>query len=150
MAGPSPQPLENYDPNQVFLSWAPAGLGSFNIEGFEANTFIEIDYRKDAYSLKMDVSGSGTRSKTNDFSATITITLTQRSASNQFLSAAANADRALGAAFGTLTCRDNLGNDLFVAASAWIVKTAKVDYALESTTRVWKFETDNLVQNQGN
>src|SRR5689334_17623943 len=145
MPGPNPIPLENYDPNQVFLSF-----NGVNIVGFEAGTFIEIDYRKDSFALKMDVSGSGTRSKTNDYSAEITITLTQRSASNQALSTFANIDRATGAGYGVLKCNDNLGSDLFVAASAWIVKPAKVDYALESGTRVWKFQTDNLIQNQGN
>ena len=145
MPGPKPIPLENYDPNQVFLTF-----NGVNIDGFEQGTFIEIDYRKDAFSLKMDISGSGTRSKTNDYSATITITLTQRSASNQMLSTYSNIDRDTGAGYGVLQCKDNLGSDLFIAGSAWIAKPAKVDYALESTTRVWKFETDNLVQNQGN
>lgn len=145
MAGPTPQPLQNYDPNQVFLSF-----DGNNIDGYEQGTFIEIDYRKDAFSLKIDISGSGTRSKTNDYSAEITLTLTQRSVSNQMLSTLSNADRATGGGFGVLQCRDNLGNDLFVCATAWIVKAAKVDYALESGTRVWKFQTDNLIQNQGN
>lgn len=143
--GPNPIPLENYDPNQVFLSFM-----GVNIDGFEQGTFIEIDYRKDAFALKQDISGSGTRSKTNDYSAEITLTLTQRSQSNQYLSTISNLDRASGSGFGVLKCVDNLGSDLFICASAWIVKPAKVDYALESTTRVWKFQTDNLVQNQGN
>lgn len=141
----SPQPLQNYDPNQVIVTFLDAP-----ITGFEAGTFIEIDYRKDAFSLKNDISGSGTRSKTNDFSAEITLTLTQRSASNAVLSAFANTDRATSAAFGPLKITDNLSNDLFICASAWIKKTAKVDYGQESSTRVWVIQCDNLVQVQGN
>ena len=145
MAGPLPQPLSNYDPNQVSVYF-----NNFLIDGFEPGTLIDIDYEKDQFTDKADVSGSVVRSKTNDYRATITFTLQGRSVSNQTLSNIANTDRATGAGFGPIKIEDNLSSDLCIAAAAWIVRPATIKYGSEAEPRVWKLRCDNLIQNQGN
>lgn len=145
MPGPSPAPLENYDPNQVFVTF-----NGVSLTGLDMSTLIKVTRNKDMFTFKADVSGSGTRTKTNDRSAMVEITLTQKSASNQYLSAFAIADENTGAGFGPLTIKDNLGSDLFIGANAWIVKMPDSSYQTESDTRVWRFEVDVLVWNLGN
>ncbi len=144
-SGPTPSPLQNYDPNQVYTSF-----NGVNLSGFLAESFIKVTRNKDMFTYKGDISGSGTRSKTNDRSGIIELTLTQRSASNQLLSGFAIADENTGAATGVFMIKDALGSDLVVCQTAWVIKMPDIDYAIESGSRVWRFETDVMTWNLGN
>ncbi len=145
MSGPTPAPIQNYNPNEIYMSF-----NGINVSGFLAESFIKVSRNKDMFTYKSDISGSGTRTKTNDFSGTIECTLTQRSGSNEFLSGFAIADEQTGAGAGVLMIKDALGNDLILCQSAWVRKMPDVEYGNESGSRVWMFESDVITWFIGN
>lgn len=145
MAGPQPSPLNNYDPNQVYCYF-----NNILVTGFEVGTLIKVSRTKDSFTYKSDISGTGTRTKTNDYSGTIEWTLTQKSGSNEFLSTVAIIDEQTGGGTGVLMIKDSLGADLVICQSCWIMKMPDIEFHAESGVRVWRLQSDKIVWNLGN
>ena len=64
-------------------------FGAIDISGLTNGVFISVERDTDAFTKVVGADGEGMRSKSNDKSATITITLMQSSSSNDALSAIA-------------------------------------------------------------
>jgi len=131
--------VKTYDPLQIIIVF-----GGFIIDGFADGTFVTIDFNNDLYTLKMGSQGDGTRSKSNDLSALITVTLQQTSPSNASFQGLKTADELRNAGIASFLMKDLLGNDLATAETAWIRKSPTNENAKESGTRAWPIETDNL------
>lgn len=133
--------LRQYDPKSVLIV-----LGAIPVSGFADGTFCAIEFREDAFMLQIGADGEGARSRSNDRSASITFTLQQTSQSNALLSALHVTDIASpgGAGCVPLLVKDALGNSIFAAEKAWIVKMPVSEYGREAGTREWKIETDRL------
>lgn len=133
--------LTNYDSKGVVVV--------FNFQpvlGFQRGTFVSVEYNNDAFSLQVGIDGA-TRSKSNDNSGRVTVTLQQGSPSNDMLSQIHELDKRspTGSGVKPLMVKDLTGRALHSAATAWIVKAPTAEYADESGAREWVFETDNLV-----
>ena len=130
-------------------------VGVFNgipLGGFGDDTAIEIEYNEDDFTLQMGVDGDGTRSKTNNGSATITITLMQTSETNDLL----NAIRQLGInspsgvlGIGPFMVKDLNGRELHSAEKAWIKRAPNAPFGKEAGPREWVLETASLKSNYG-
>ena len=92
----------------------------------------------------MGTDGEGTRSKSNDRSGQVEVTLMQTSLSNDFLSQIAIADEQENAGLGPLLIKDVNGTFLAAAEQAYIKKISDAENARESGPRTWIIETDNL------
>lgn len=138
--------LKVYEPDQIVIT-----LGTIILSGYADGTFISIDNNEDAFTLQMGTDGEGTRSKSNNQSATITFSLMQSSSVNALLSALHNTDinTAGGDGIVPLLVKDLQGNDLYTAEKAWIRKAPAVEYAREATVREWTVETEKLVRVDG-
>lgn len=134
--------VKTYDPKQIILI-----VGGNQMSGFADGTFITVERIEDAFSMQVGVDGEGTRSKSNNRSGRVTFSLMQSSDSNQVLSALALADDVSNAGAVPLMVKDNNGDSLYIAETAWIKKVADSPFAREAGPREWVMETDVLVAN---
>jgi hypothetical protein len=137
--------LKKYDPKAVSVIFGGP------ITGFADGTFVNVAFNEDLFNLVIGADGEACRSKTNNLSARITITLLQSSASNTFLSAAHNVDlnSPLGDGIVPFFLKDLSGDTIMAAENAWVVKPADTEYAREPGSREWTIETDNMQFNVG-
>ena len=132
--------VKTYDPSQVAII-----IGGFPVTGFADGSFVTVERNEDAFALYVGTDGEGTRAKSNNKSGRITITLAQSSDSNAVLSGFAQADELSNSGVVPVLVKDNSGQSLHSAETAWIVKAANSEYAREVGTREWVIETDVLV-----
>ena len=142
--------VKTYDPSAVSMFY-----GEILMSGFAQDAAITVEHDEDDWTLVTGVDGEGTRSKTSNRSATITVSLMQSSETNALLSAARAADVNTPGGVGgkPLLIKDNSGptpgQTLFSAESCWIQKPPTAELNREATTREWTFRTDNLVAFHG-
>jgi hypothetical protein len=84
------------------------------------------------------------RRVTNDRRGTITLSLLQTSRSNLVLSTLAVADELSGNVVFPVVIKDQRGNDLHIAASAWIRKMPRTEYRAGVAMRAWELRTNYL------
>jgi len=131
--------LRTYDPKSVSII-----VGGNIMTGLADGTFLTVERDEDAFALNIGSDGEGVRSKSNNFSGTFTLTIQQGSPSNDVLSAFAQADELSGSGVVSVLVKDNNGNSLHVAETAWVQKAADAEYARESGDREWVIRTDKL------
>ena len=125
----------NYDPKQYALVF-----NGLLIQGFASGTFISISKDTAPFSDIVGAYGEVTRVRSHDRRATVTITLTQASRSNEDLSVALNADqRAVnGAGVGAFSLVDTLGRTIVSASQAWVQKAPDLSLSTELENREWE------------
>lgn len=138
--------VKNYDPAGMVIVFA-----GIPITGFADGTYVSVEQNEDSYSLVVGADGEGCRSKTNNRSGRITLTLLQSSAVNDLLSALHNVDinSPLGDGIGPFLMKDITGTTVVAAEKAWIVRQATSTYSRDPESREWIIESDYLVQNVG-
>lgn len=138
--------VRSYDPSFVSMFY-----GEIEMKGFAQDAAIAVTHDEDDWSLVVGVDGEGTRSKTSNRSATITVSLMQSSPVNLLLTAAAELDNTTPGGTGgkALLIKDQSGDSLFSCETAWIQKRPDAEYSREATTREWVFRTDNVLAVHG-
>lgn len=136
--------MKTYNPAEVAVI-----VGEFAIEGFSDGSKVTIERSEDSWALQIGVDGEGTRSKSNNKSGTIKISLNQSSASNQVLSTLLNTDELNGGGLVPVMVKDSSGQSIYMAKQAFIVKFPSAEYGKEATTREWMLKTDVLIVNEG-
>ena len=130
--------LWTFDPKQLSVI-----VGPYIVKGF-SETMVSISRATDAFTMIVGADGEATRVKSNDNSATITITLQQGSPSNDDLSKIATADRLGSVGIFPLLIKDNLGNTVMSAPTAFISKVPDIVFAKTHQDRAWVIMTDNI------
>lgn len=130
---------KTYDPKLVSVI-----VGGKIMSGFADGSFVVVERNEQAFTLKTGVDGEGTRSKSNNKSGKITITLMSSSKSNDDLSAFALADELNNTGAVPVMVKDNGGRSLHAAETAWVQKIPNDDKAKEANERVWIMETDSV------
>ncbi len=138
--------VSSYDPSAVSMFF-----GVIEMSGFAADAAITIEHDENDWELVIGVDGEGTRSKTSNKSATITVSLMQSSSVNTLLSAARLLDLVTPGGGGGLPIlvKDGSGTSLFACETAWIEKAPSAEFSREASTREWKFRTDNMLAAHG-
>lgn len=138
------RPLKTYDAGEVAVIFAGSP-----ITGGADGDFVSIEQNEDGFTLAVGVDGEGARSKSNNRSSRVTLTLLATSAANAVLSALYNTDirTANGDGIAPLLIKDNSGNSLYTADKAWIVKPPTAAFGREVGTREWVLETHDLINN---
>lgn len=131
--------VKNYDPNKLNIVFGPV-----IITGFADGTFLTVAYNNDAYTVQIGTDGEGCRSKSNDKSATFTLTLAQWGIVNAELSAIYQADDLAGTGALPFMVTDQNGTTVYAAETAWIRKLPDSGFDREAGSREWVFETDKL------
>ncbi len=130
---------KTYDASGVSVSF-----NTYNLTGFAEGTFITVSKNEDAFTQQIGADGEGVRSKTNNRSGTITLTLMQSSDSNETLSQIYYLDKLSNTGSGAFFIKDTNGTTLVLAKSAWIRKMPDIEFGKESSNREWVFESDSL------
>lgn len=130
---------KTYDPKQISII-----VGTRAITGFADGSFVTVRRNEDAFTVQIGADGEGVRSKTNNRSGQIEIVLQQGSDENDFLSELALADELSNGGIVPMLVKDNLGNSKYAAESAWVKKAPDSEFAKETGSRTWIFETAQL------
>ncbi len=131
--------LREFDFKKVTATFGPVILTEF-----AAGSSIKVARNEQAWTTQVGASGEATRSKSNNNTGTVTITLQQTSPSNKKLGTYARLDELSNSGKQPLMIVDQNGETVVACASAWIQKIPDIEYGPESSTREWVFETDNL------
>lgn len=135
--------VKTFDPNQVTVI-----AGDNIISGFADDVFITIDRVDETYDVSRDVHGKDTlRVKKNNNDATVTLTLSQDSESNDVFSNFYIAGR-----FGlpdkfTLMITDNKNKTQFKSQEAWVQQVPSTTMANTFQNRAWVIMASNLDYN---
>jgi len=132
--------VRQYDPAEVLVT-----VDGQAITGFADGTFVETARNSDLFELTVGADGEATRTKSNDLSGRITITLQQTSPSNDILNDLATADEQSNQGVFGSQIRDNSGGTLASGQRSWIVKKPDAAFAKTTENRVWIIETNELV-----
>jgi len=128
--------VKTYDPKQIIITF-----GGVPITGFADGTFLSVSPSGDRFTKIVGADGEVTRSKSNDFTNEVTITLKQSSLSNDYLTGILNADRLANSGKLPLQVKDMLGTTLYFWKEAWIKAPPDVEEAKEMSDRAWVFDT---------
>jgi hypothetical protein len=131
--------MKSFNPLQVSVI-----VGTKALTGWAKGTFINASMDEDAFTKKVGTDGEVTRSKSNNNTGSIIITLDQASASNDYLSGLALLDRASGGGAVPVLIRDANGTTLISAESAWVKKMPDVEISNESLDREWILDCGSL------
>lgn len=146
-------PTWSYDPKQVSLSLVfktESGLETTSIalDDYAEGTFIRVSRTRPMWSKRVGATGAVTRSKSNDKSGSLTITLEQGSRINALLTAAAIADEDTNAAIAGMMLKDANGEpdaeDLVTGKNAWLVGLPDMMKGGEAGTVEWVLDIDVL------
>lgn len=140
--------LQPYDSNEVSVT-----LGGRAIDGGRAaGKFVSTAFESEVFKTTPTADGPVVRSKINNESATIKLTVLQTSPAHALLTelhAAARASRN-GDDIMAFEIRDLNGGGLKEsAARCWIEKAPDNDYGAEAGEREWTLKTDRLVRAVG-
>lgn len=133
------KPLRTYSPDLISVI-----IDNRPITGFADGEGIKVERNNDSFTRVIGMTGEGARVRSNDKSGKITLRLMQTSPDNEYLSNLAAEDELTAARAFNLLIRDQNGNSLHEAQTAWIVKPADAAYGKDLTDREWMIETDNL------
>lgn len=120
-------------------------VGTRSLSGFGETSVVSIERDEDAFIKQIGADGEVTRSKTNNRTGSLTITLQQMSESNDFLSNLAQTDELTGQGTFPVLVRDANGNTLAVADTAWIRKLPVSAFARDAGEREWIIDCADLV-----
>lgn len=132
-------PLRTYSPDQISVV-----IGDRPITGFAEGETINVERLNDTFTDVSGMSGEVARTRSNDKRGEVTLTLMQTSPDNEYLSGLAAEDEATGTSTFNILIRDQGGESLHEAESAWILKPATAAYGKEQTDREWVIRCANL------
>ena len=131
--------VRTYDPAGVTVS-----VGGYPIQGFADGTFINVERSADLFSKVVGADGFTSRSKSNDRSGTVTITLKQTSPSNDVLAGIQLLDEVSNQGVVPVMVKDINGNTLVFSESGWIRKAPTIEEGRDLTDREWAFDCADL------
>ena len=130
--------LSTYDPKEITVTVNGSILSGFS------DDVVTVERAEDQVADAVGADGEVIRTMTNDRRGNIQISLLQTSSSNLVLSALANADEQTGGSVFPVLIQDNRGNDIHVAAEAWIQKQPQAIYNKTNSPRVWVIRAADL------
>lgn len=120
----------------VIITARSTGL-SIIASGFVSGSRVAISKSEDSVGMVIGSDGEWAFEHSNDESGTITLSLMQTSATNDFLSIQHSLQRLQGGGMLEVMVKDNNGRSLHYAPYARIQKTPDADYGSEIAARDW-------------
>lgn len=130
--------LSTYDPKEIIVS-----VNGQIITGFSEDV-VTVSRAEDSVRDEVGADGEVVRILINDRRGQFSISLLPTSAANAIFSALQNADEITGGSVFPVLIQDNRGNDLHVAAEAWISKPPDAVYNKTAAPRVWNIRAADL------
>lgn len=136
--------VHSYDVKKVMVL-----LGGAIVNGFAKDSAIKIEFNSDTWTLSKGADGEAARSKSNDQSAKITLTLMPGSVANTILAQAAAADRATGLGVLPIEITDLTTGTTHTSLGAWVMKSPAVNYQQQVSPKEWILECADLTELHG-
>ena len=136
--------VRTYDPASVAVL-----VGGVPITGYADGTFVTVARDSDTFQKVSGADGQVARSKTNDKTGTLTITLMQTSASNDVLEGIAALDELTSTGIVPTLVKDNSGRSIHFAGNSWIRKVPDAEFGKEISNREWVIDLADLVPFNG-
>lgn len=139
--------LKEYNPKEVIISWDGVNMN----EGIASGTFVTLARTTRTFSQNTGGDGGTTRVRSNDQSASVTVTLRAGSETNEKLSNRAT-DEELDPPtphVAALLVQDFSGNTLHSAPQAYLDGPANDEFATEEGNREWVLLTPQLLMGHG-
>lgn len=133
-----------YTPDKVIANWF-----TLTINGFAAETFIEIERDEDGFTKYKGVLDDTCRTRNLNTGGSVTFTLMMHAPINNDLSLYAQEDETFGNGAYPLQIKDLSGRMLVSAAEAWIKKRPKIERGKDAGTIQWVFDCAQLVIFEG-
>lgn len=136
--------LHKYNPKKITGSYkGKIGNRQFTVQfvGYMDGTFITAEYDENAVTKHIGAQGAVSAVLNCNKGAKLVVTFVQGSPCNDQLSDLVPDASKNFFPVGILTFEDLNGTTKFKAAEAWIMKTAKVEFAKDLTGREWTFDT---------
>lgn len=134
-----------YDPAKHVFSF----LSNLIASGYAKGTFIKVTRNSDSFTHDKGPAGDGVRSKTNDRSARLELTLMAHSQANDILSALSAADELDASAIGPLFLKETNGTTRVHGENAWIIRQPDTERADGAGNVTWAFLIDDCDQFNG-
>lgn len=128
-------PVRTYDPKMVVVS-----VGGIPLRGYAEGSYITIERSNDMFVKTVGADGMVVRTKSNDESGTVTVSLSQTSVSNDVLSIFAALDARLNLGVKSIIVADVLGTTLCFGAHAWIRRLPSAAFSTSVGTREWAID----------
>lgn len=133
----------------ILAPFATSGFSAIVLDDLSEGSSLSITFDSDAWLEKKNATGGGTRSRSNDLSASVKFSVPKESNLNKKLTAILNADTAgdlSGAVMCTFTAKNNLNNEeTAFADECWIKKSPDRSYEQNATDIEWEVRTFNMV-----
>ena len=129
-----------YDPAKVTINF-----GGVPISGYTDGEFATVSSTSDQWTTQVGADGEVSRSKSNDYTDEITLTLKASSQSNLYMSTVFEADRTANTGKLPFSIIDLSGTTLLGWDSAWIAKVADVGFSKENGERAWTIRTGQRI-----
>lgn len=133
--------INDYDPMKVsvLVNYVP-------VTGFADGTFVSVNRNNPTWNTVSGASGEVVRSKSNDKTGTIEITLMQSSAFNSTMKGLMLADETSNAGKFTIQVIDNnTGKEIIGATEGWINQPPQIEYGKEQSERQWTITVGKLL-----
>jgi hypothetical protein len=124
--------VRTFNPADVVVT-----ISGIPMSGYADGTFLLVDRDEDAFIKVTGADGTSTRVKSNNRSATMTLTLKQSSPSNDILSGLANLDELTSEGVFPVLVKDLSGNSIYFSATGWIQKYPASEFGKEINNREW-------------
>lgn len=121
-----------YDPADVSVIFDGVPMS-----GFAEGTFVSIASDADQWTKEVGSDGHVSRTKANNRTATMTLTLMQGSPSNDVLSGYYAADQLDNSGVVQVMVKDNSGRTRVFSEAGWIQKIPDVEFSNEESSREW-------------
>lgn len=133
--------MKTFDPKQVVITF-----GGHLLDGFAEGTFVKVERAKPLYETTVGAYGDAVRTKSNDRSGSVMVTLMQTSSSNDALSQMLRLDEDTpgGAPARALQVQDLSGNTLVHAENAWLKGWPTQEWGDSVGSREWTIDTGSL------
>lgn len=125
-------------------------LGANQITGFEdSDDAVKVEPQSNLFNTTVGADGEATRSKTNNFSAKVTLKLLKTSSANDILNQFYQADRLSNSGVFPFLLKDNNGVELHTAEKMWIEKAPAANRGTNAGINEWVLMTHFMVSNYG-
>lgn len=128
--------VKTYDSKLVIINFFGVPL-----TGYADGEFCSVVSSSERFTKQSGADGEITRSKSNDNTSEITVTLKQSSLSNNYLSGILELDRIANNGKGPFSIVDLSGTTLMEWPQAWIRQPPDQSFGKENGDRAWVFDT---------
>lgn len=130
--------MKTYNPKEVTVI-----INAHSVTGFAEGEFINYVREGDAFTHVTDLHGTTTRTKLNNNTGILTLTLSQASNSNDVLSTFYNIDKETATGTFAISFRDGRGTTLVSSLGAWVQTMTPITFGDTISTREWKIALSN-------